>query len=149
VGLLESWVESGSRWLDVGCGSGILSVVAHRLGASSVGAVDVDADALSVAREVVAQNEAREAVTLWNGSLPEVTLDRWDGVVANIDLPFFIDHAPHLARIPRPGGVLIASGFLARDARVVALRVTHAGLVVVRMEVAPPWAAVVARRVEP
>ena len=53
AGVLEDLVVPGSRWLDLGCGTGILAIVAARLGASSVAALDLDPQAAQVAEEVV------------------------------------------------------------------------------------------------
>jgi ribosomal protein L11 methyltransferase len=149
VGLLESLVRPGSRWLDLGCGSGILSVVARQLGASRVAAVDLDADAVAVAQQVFARNGLSRHIMLWNGSLPGLVSNCWDGVVANVELPYFLDNAAQLGRLPVMGGLLIASGFLGRDARLVALRLGRVGLDPLRIEIDPPWAALAARRVEP
>ncbi|HXV75054.1 MAG TPA: 50S ribosomal protein L11 methyltransferase [Candidatus Polarisedimenticolaceae bacterium] len=147
VGLLESLVAPGTRWLDLGCGTAILSVVARYLGASRVAAVDLDGEACQVARQVLARNGLSRQVLLWNGSLAELAPDCWDGVVANVELPFFLENSARLGRLPAVGGLLIASGFLGDDARLVALRLGRAGLSPIRIEIDPPWAALAARRV--
>jgi ribosomal protein L11 methyltransferase len=144
--LLERSVTAGSRWLDLGCGSGILSVVALRCGAREVGAADVDPTAATVAHDVLAGNGLRDRSSLWVGALPEVVPGRWDGVVANIELPYLIDNAPRLARLPVAGGTLIVSGFLAADEARLVERFGRTGLEVGAVEVEPPWAALVARR---
>ena len=65
-------------------------------------------------------------------------------MVANIELPFFLAEARYLAGLLRPGGMLIASGFLGRDVGDVAAAFEDAGLTPVDRSLEGPWAAVVA-----
>jgi ribosomal protein L11 methyltransferase len=144
--LLDEVGVGGERWLDLGCGTAILSIVAHHLGAAHVRAYDIDPDAVSVAREVLAANRLGDVVTVTRGSVSEVEEEGWDGIVANIELPFFENEASNLAALLRPGGRLIASGFLRSDVEAVGRRFFAAGLGQVRTAVEEPWAAVLARR---
>jgi ribosomal protein L11 methyltransferase len=124
---LERHVAAGSRWLDLGTGSGILAVVAARCGAGAVDAVDVDADAVEVAREVVARNAVADRVVTSEGSASDRPADRYDGVVANISESYFFAESASIARALRPGGLLIASGFLRDDADAVDAALSTAG----------------------
>ena len=146
--LLERTVGSGERWLDLGCGTGILSVVAHHRGAAEVWALDNDPAAVAVAREVLAANRVEDDVHVSEGSVGDVADRRWHGVVANIELPFFLSGAPRLAGLLAPGGLLIASGFLGRDVEEVSSVFEQAGLRTVESRIDGPWAAVLAKRGE-
>lgn len=92
--------------LDVGCGSGVLSVLACRLGASRVIATDID----PIALEITAANAARnESVIEVAATLPA---DRFDVVVANIDASVLVGIAGALAERLAPGGTMVLSGML-------------------------------------
>ncbi len=112
---LERQVAPGSHWLDAGCGSGILSVAAAMLGAAQVTAVDIDPDSVDVCREVAAVNGVTDSVQVLEGSLDQVADSGFDGAVANIHAPFFLQQAAGLHRLLRTEGVLVCTGFLESD----------------------------------
>ena len=105
----------GSFVLDVGCGSGILSLVALALGASRVRAIDIDPDAIVVTRE----NAARNGMTLTLDA-DDTPLERATGpyaaVVANIEARTLTELAPLLVKRVAPGGFIVLAGILAPDA---------------------------------
>ena len=98
----------GLTVIDYGCGSGILSLAAAKLGAASVYAVDIDPQAISAARDNAANNGLADKVQtlLPDGQeLPEA-----DILLANILLNTLLKLAPDFARLVRPGGHLVLSG---------------------------------------
>lgn len=95
--------------LDVGCGSAILSMIAARLGAAPVFGVDVDADAVEVARENLRVNQLVDAVELSTRELPGFE-QTFDLVVANILTPILIGLRDDLLARVHPGGTLVLSG---------------------------------------
>ncbi len=104
---MERWVKPGSRVLDVGSGSGILSDAARLMGASVVGC-DVDLDAVRIASE-------RVRVPLFVGSADAARSGWADVIVANIDASTLERIAPELERVRAPGSTLIIAGFPERD----------------------------------
>jgi ribosomal protein L11 methyltransferase len=146
VKALERHVGSGERWVDLGCGSGILAIVARHCGASAVLAIDVDPQAVRVALEVVSRNDVAGAVRVVEGTETDVTPGAWDGVVTNITTSHFLRSAPGLAAGLRPGGYLIASGFLERESSVVGAALVEAGLVEIERERLEDWGGLVARK---
>jgi ribosomal protein L11 methyltransferase len=119
--LCLAWIDAnlvpGGSVLDYGCGSGILSICAARLGAAEVVGVDIDAQALMTARDnaarngVLAQYTAPEAIVTATGTAPAFGL-----VVANILANPIMLLAPTLLHHLEPGGTLLLSGILARQA---------------------------------
>ncbi len=143
---LEREVRAGSRWLDLGCGTGILSLVAAHLGARAVTALDVDPEAAGVAREVVRVNGLDGVVAVVAGSLPLAAAERFDGVAANIASSFFLSRAGAIADVAAPGCTLVASGFLEEDLPEIEAALAAAGFRPERRHLDRPWAALTARR---
>jgi ribosomal protein L11 methyltransferase len=105
---------AGKTVLDVGCGSGILALVALALGAKTTVAIDVDPDAVAVTRENAERNGAADRVSAATTSVGEVT-GRFDVVLANIEAKTLVELAPALVARVAPGGLLVLSGILAAD----------------------------------
>ena len=114
IELLEKVVNTGSTVLDVGCGSGILSIVSSGLGAVEVIGLEIDPCAAKVAKINVDRNGADESVTIFHGTLPypEVLRSHYEVVVANISSKVITELAEELMLSVKPGGRLIVSGFL-------------------------------------
>lgn len=145
---LEERVVPGSRWLDLGTGTGLLAIVAARCGAVRVLAVDLDAEAADVASSVVAANAAGDVVEVRAGSIAACSGETFDGIVANIQASFFIANAAGLARSLVDGGVLVASGFLEEDIAEISSVLAAAGLRVTARRSDGSWACLLARRSE-
>ena len=146
---LEQRVHSGDRVIDVGTGSGILAIVAARLGARSVWALDTDVDAVSVARENVQRNGVQRTVQVARGSLGGGrggSKSPADIVVVNISAVALEALAPQIARALRPGGLLIAAGFLAERLSELEAAVAAAGLRSLAVEAEDGWRCIVASR---
>jgi ribosomal protein L11 methyltransferase len=103
---------AGNTILDVGCGSGILALVAIALGAARARAVDNDPDAVEVTRENATRNGLDERVTGDTASLESIG-ERFPVVVANIEARVLVPMAPALSARVQPGGLLVLSGILA------------------------------------
>jgi ribosomal protein L11 methyltransferase len=101
--------RAGASVLDVGTGSGLLAIAAHKLGAGRVVANDNDPVAVDVARENAALNGAAVALTL---DPVERIGGTFDVVVANILANVLVELAPALCAKVAPGGVLLLSGIL-------------------------------------
>jgi len=102
---LERFVTPGCRVLDVGTGSGILSVAARLLGAGRVISCDIDADVAPIARERL------DSDTVYVGSVDAAGSQAFDVVVANISPEAVRQLEADLRRAVKPGGIIIASGF--------------------------------------
>lgn len=146
AGQLERRVRDGSRWVDLGCGTGILSIVARRCGAREVLAVDEDPEAVAVAAEVLAANGLAGQVDLGLGSIERAGGPGWSGIVANIHASFFLARGAALRDALEPGGLLVASGFTVEEADEISAALRAAGLVEVERRADGPWAAWVGRR---
>jgi len=102
---------AGVTVLDVGCGSGVLSLVALALGASRAVAVDIDPDAIDVTRENAARNDMSEKIEASTTPIESVELVS-PVVLANIEARVLVPMARELVRHVAPGGLLLLSGIL-------------------------------------
>ncbi len=168
---LEDYVRPGQTVLDVGTGSGILSIAAARLGAARVLALDTDPLAVQIARENVALNRVEAVVRVEVGTvqIPNIKYQITNAkcqtsnverqisnlksqisnhlVVANILAETIMELAPALASHLLPGGVLIGSGIIADRAEAVVSSLREVGLSLVEQRDGGDWVALTARRV--
>jgi ribosomal protein L11 methyltransferase len=107
--LLESDV-AGKKVLDMGCGTGILAIMASKLGAATVTAIDYDPVCFESTVENAALNHA-ENVTALCGSKEVIPDERFDIILANINRNILIDQMERYSRALAPGGALFLSGF--------------------------------------
>ena len=111
---LEQNVTPGMTVLDLGTGSGILTIAAIKLGAERVTALDIDSLAVTAARRNFRRCGISKQVSLAKGSVPNPTAGpgQFDLAVANISARGVADRCPFILTALKPGGIFIASGLL-------------------------------------
>ena len=114
IGLLEKYVKSGERTLDVGCGSGILAICASKLGAGLCRAYDIDPVAGKVARENIKDSGQQNITCDRSDLLKQVDLSDggYDIICANIVADIIIRMTPDVAPYLNDNGVILASGII-------------------------------------
>ena len=110
--LLEEAVHGGERVIDVGTGSGILAIAAAKLGAQNVLAIDIDPDAVKVAKENVELNHVAKQVRVVVGDLCKSEAMPCEVAVANIVADAICMLAGPMTRLLVKGGLLICSGII-------------------------------------
>lgn len=144
--MLEDFVKPGAQVLDVGCGSGILSVAALLLGATTAVGVDIDPLAVKTAAENAQRNGVGERFTAICGSLTEGVEGVYDVVVANIVADIVMDLTKDVGRFLKPGGVYLMSGIIdAREADV--LNALSGRYEVIRRAEERGWVALAAKAI--
>ena len=145
---LEQAVQGGEKVLDLGCGSGILSIAALKLGAASALAVDIDDKCLDVAYENAAMNGiGRDAYTVKVGDILSDEALRaeigggYDVVLANIVADVIIGLGPMVRSLLRENGVFLCSGIIDTRAEEVADKLRQAGLEILDTRSSEGWYA--------
>lgn len=118
IAAMEHLSLAGAKVLDFGCGTGVLAILASKLGASDVEAIDIEEESYRNTLENCAVNGVAN-VTARCGALPDVQGRGFDGILANINRNVILDSMPALASLLKPGGWLLVSGILLQDEAVV------------------------------
>lgn len=110
--LLEQYVKKGDTVIDVGCGTGILSIIAVKLGAGHAEAIDIDEVAARVTKENCMMNDVLDSITVKKGVLADLEPQRADIVVANIIADVVINLSGLMTAYLKKGGTLLTSGII-------------------------------------
>ncbi len=142
---IERHVTPGCAFLDIGCGSGILSIAACLLGAGSAFGVDIDALAVKTARENGALNGLTEPrYTIVEGDLADKVTGQYPVVAANIVADAIIALSPAVPRFLAPGGVYIVSGIIDTREKDVLAALTRLGFAVAERREHGGWVCLTA-----
>ncbi len=142
---LEKKIISGDRVLDVGTGSGILSIAAVKLGASEVMAVDIEAAAIENARANCVLNGVDTKVVLGQYSVDRVS-GVFDVGIANIISSILLPIIPEVAKRLQSGGYAILGGILDRERAALCAVLDRANLTLDEMLEDGEWLCAIARK---
>lgn len=151
---LKKYVTEETELLDVGTGSGILSIVALKLGANHAVGTDLDPCAISATKENLEANEiAPESMDVLIGNIiddktvqDQVGYGKYDIVVANILADVLVPLTPVILNQMKKGGIYITSGIIDEKEEVVVEAVKKAGLEVLEVTHQGEWVSVTARK---
>jgi ribosomal protein L11 methyltransferase len=144
---LERLVRPGMNVLDLGAGSGILTIASVKLGAARVLALDIDSIAVQAARQNFQRTGIQNQVTLAQGTLPHALAraGEYDLVVANISSRAIRERASHILPVLRPQGALIASGIIKEQYQETEEALLVAGLASIEVWPLEDWTTLVCR----
>ncbi len=151
---LKKYVTEGARILDVGCGSGILGMLALKFGAAYSVGTDLDPNAIDAAQENMEVNGiSSEQYEVMIGNIIDdqavqdaVGYERYDVVAANILAEVLVPLTPVIVRQMKTGGIYITSGIIDGKETAVAEAVKAAGLEVLEVNRQGEWVSVTARK---
>lgn len=149
---LIKYMKKGDSVLDLGCGSGILSIVSLKLGAGHLTGTDVDEDCITSTYENFAVNHLDHALgDFYVGNLiddtnlqKQICTGTFDIVVANILADVIIPMAPQIPPCLKDGGIFISSGIIDFKEQEVVDAITHVGLTVLEVTHQGEWVSVTA-----
>ena len=112
LSILENYVNEETKVLDIGCGSGILSIAGVLLGAQSAVGVDIDAQSVRVANENAQINNVSDKITYFVGDLADKVSGKYNVVCANIVADVIIKLLENIGDFMEENSVLITSGII-------------------------------------
>ena len=130
---------AGRRGLDMGSGTGVLSIVAAKCDAAHVDAVDIDDWADANCRENIASNGVADRIEPMLGDVGRIAGRRYDFLLANINRNVLVADMPAYAAALVPGGDLVMSGFLEADTAAVTQAAAEQGMETVAAETREGW----------
>ncbi|MDZ7899519.1 MAG: 50S ribosomal protein L11 methyltransferase [Arcicella sp.] len=146
LGLQMNVNHEGKKVLDVGCGTGILAILASKLGASEVAGFDIEEWAAENSRENCQLNDCQNVV-IRQGTIEEEPVEQYDIVLANINRNILIRDIPKYVAFMKPTpSQLVVSGFYQHDIEDIENVAKGVGLVKVQTENKNNWAAVIFER---
>ena len=127
---------------DIGCGTGILAIMASKLGARKAIGLEIEDWSVENARENVEINLCKD-IKIYQGKISENQLnEEYDIVLANINKNVLLDELPAYREILNKKGKIILSGFYEEDIIDIEKRATEVGLIKISYKVKENWAAV-------
>jgi ribosomal protein L11 methyltransferase len=143
--LMEQYGCKDKIVLDIGCGSGILSIAAARLGSHKVVGVDIDPIAVETAHENVMRNQCQEWVTIVEGDLTKGLALKAQIVVANLVAEAIIGLATSVRPCLALGGIFISSGILIEKQAAVVSALEQQGFEILEILEKGDWCAIAAK----
>lgn len=143
---LEATVQKGYTVIDVGTGSGVLSIGAALLEASHVRAYDLDEVAVKSARENIELNSVNEVVTVGQNNLLNGVEGQADIIVANILAEIIVRFVDDAYKLVKNGGTFITSGIIMTKKEEVKEALTKAGFLIEEVMVMEDWVAIIAKK---
>jgi ribosomal protein L11 methyltransferase len=143
---LERTVQKGDRIIDVGTGSGVLSIAGALLGAEKISALDLDQVAVTTAKMNIELNQVQEIVEVSQNNLLEGIVEPVDGIVANILAEVIVRFTDDAAKIVKKDGYFIASGIIQPKKQEVKDALTKAGFEITETLLMEDWVALIAKK---
>lgn len=143
---LERTIKEGSLVVDVGTGSGVLSIAAALLGASHIQALDLDEVAVESARQNIELNKVQDKVSVKQNNLLDGIEEQVDVIVANILAEIILRFTDRAAEVVKPGGYFITAGIILQKKEEVKTAIIEAGFELIEILQMEDWVAFIAKK---
>lgn len=146
ISMIETYLKKGNTFLDIGTGSGILLIIAAKLGAGKGLGIDIDRTALDCAEKNLALNKIdASAFEIRYETFIQSIRNRWDIIVANILPDVILSLLNDIHQVLAPQGIFICSGFLDQHMDKIIERMISMHFVVLEERIRESWVAIAAR----
>lgn len=143
---LEDYLKEGDLVYDIGCGSGILSIISAKLGARKVIGVDLDPNSVRVSRENAKINSVEDIVEIREGNLFNKVEAKSDIIVANIIAEVIIMMSKDIGKYLKDDGIFIASGIILDKISLVEKALEFNNFNIIKTDVQGEWACIIAKK---
>ncbi|TFD92338.1 50S ribosomal protein L11 methyltransferase [Jeotgalibacillus sp. R-1-5s-1] len=143
---LERTVKEGDSVIDVGTGSGVLSIAAALLKADKVLALDLDEVAVRAAKENVELNKVENIVTVQQGNLLDQLQETYEVIVANILAEVILTFTDDAFKLTAEGGTFITSGIIKQKKEMVKDALIQSGFAIEEVLSMEDWVAIIAKK---
>lgn len=141
----EKYLSENNRVLDLGCGTAVLGLLATKLGASSVLAVDIDDAAVKTARQNVEKNGEKNKIKVIRGTLNDVPQEAFDLIFINIIADVILEISKDIQKYTKSGTHIILSGIIKDRKAEVKSKYTDLGFILIDELNMGEWEAMVFR----
>jgi ribosomal protein L11 methyltransferase len=145
IEFLEKHIKNGNKLLDIGCGSGILSIIGAKLGCSKVLGIDIDNLAVKTSLENFRLNNVQIIANSQNVTIDELKEEKYDVVTANIVADVIIYISGKIDKFINPNGLFIVSGVIKDRKEDVISAMTENGFEIVETSNMGEWVAIVSK----
>ncbi|HLR33777.1 MAG TPA: 50S ribosomal protein L11 methyltransferase [Tissierellales bacterium] len=142
---IEKYMKTGDKVFDIGCGSGILSIVAAKLGAKKVISVDLDDLAVKVAKENIEKNNVDNIVNIEKGNLLDVVEEKADLIVSNILAEVIVKLSNSIKNYLNDEGLFISSGIIKEKKNIVEEALKENNFTILETKTMDGWVSIVAK----
>lgn len=142
---LEKYTKPNSTIFDIGCGSGILSIAAAKLGGKRVVGVDLDELPVKVSKENVKLNKVSDVVEIRRGNLLDVVDEKADIIVSNIIAEVIVTLASDIVPYLKGDSIFISSGIIIEKVDMVVNALLKEGFKVLEISKMNGWACIVSK----
>ncbi len=142
---IEKYMKTGDKVFDIGCGSGILSIVAAKLGAKKVISVDLDDLAVRVAKENIENNNVDNIVNIEKGNLLDVVEEKADLIVSNILAEVIVKLSNSIKNYLNDEGLFISSGIIKEKKNIVEEALKENNFTILETKTMDGWVSIVAK----
>lgn len=126
IRLMQQLNLAGKKVFDFGTGTGILAILAQKMGAAQTDAIDIDEWSVENSKENAAGNQVN--IHIWQADSLENIKGAYDVILANINRNILLQYMADMRRLLSPGGVLLLSGIMVQDEKIILENAQKQGL---------------------
>ena len=144
--LMKSCINHNQKILDIGTGSGILSIAAAKLGVSKIFACDIDPVAVFTAKVNASINKVSQKINLCTGTIDCFTNYSFDIILANINRKTILNLLPEISKLLNPSGSLILSGILIDEEHIILKALNNLKFITLIKKQQDEWSGLIAQK---